>query len=95
MSMLLVGTSRGLHDIDSGETLVDGPAVTALAPGGPGGPGGAGGAESWYALLDRRSVVVLDKGMSTTVPAGELPEADGQSLAVLPDGTAVVGRTGA
>jgi hypothetical protein len=33
--------------------------------------------------------------MAGTVPAGDLPEPDGQSLAVLPDGTAVVGRTGA
>jgi len=33
--------------------------------------------------------------MTGTVPAGELPEPDGQSLAVLPDATVVVGRTGA
>src|SRR4051794_27127808 len=43
--MLLVGTSRGLHDVESGETFVDGMEVTALAAGGPG---------RSYALLDRR-----------------------------------------
>jgi hypothetical protein len=84
--MLLVGTSHGLRDLESGEKFVDGMAVTALAP---------GGTEGWYALLDCRSVVRLDRDMAGTVPAGELPEPDGQSLVVLPDGTVVVGRTGA
>jgi len=84
--MLLVGTSHGLRDLESGEKFVDGMAVTALAP---------GGTECWYALLDCRSVVRLDQDMAGTVPAGDLPEPDGQSLVVLPDGTAVVGRTGA
>ncbi len=83
--MLLVGTSHGLRDLESGEKFVDGMAVTALAP---------GGTEGWYALLDCRSVVRLDRDMAGTVPAGELPEPDGQSLVVLPDGTVVVGRTG-
>ena len=46
--MLVVGTRHGLRDLDSGETFVDGMAVTAIAPGGAGG---------WYALLDRRFVV--------------------------------------
>jgi hypothetical protein len=81
--VLLVGTKRGLQDLDSAETIVDGHAATALAPG----PG------RWYALLDRQFVVALNgRG---PVPVGELPEADGQSMAVLDDGTAVVGRTGA
>jgi hypothetical protein len=84
--VLLVGTSNGLQDLDTGETPVVGMAVTALA---------AGGAGGWYALLDRRFVVLLDEGMGDTVPAGELPEPDGQSLVVLPDGTVVVGRAGA
>ena len=84
--MLLVGTSHGLHDVESGEAFVDGTEVTALAAGGPG---------RSYALLDRRLVVLLDEAVGATVPAGELPEHDGQSLAVLPDGTVVVGRTGA
>jgi hypothetical protein len=84
--MLLVGTSDGLQDLESGEKFVDGMAVTALAP---------GGADGWYALLDRRFVVLLDEDMGGTVPAGELTEPDGQSLAVLCDGTVVVGRTGA
>jgi hypothetical protein len=84
--MLLVGTSRGLQDLESGERLVDGRAVTALAP---------GGADDWYALLDRRFVVLLDENMGDTVPTGELPGPDGQSLAVLADGTVVVGRAGA
>lgn len=84
--MLLVGTSQGLEDLDTGEKFVDGMAVTALAP---------GAAAGCYALLDRRSVVLLDEDMGDTVPAGELPEPDGQSLAVLPDGTVMVGRTGA
>jgi len=75
--MLLVGTSHGLHDLDSGDELVNGRAVTALAV----------GSGSWHALLDRRFVVGAHKG--------ELPEADGQSLEVLPDGSVVVGRTGA
>jgi hypothetical protein len=84
--MLLIGTGNGLLDLESGETLVDGMPVTALAP---------GGADGWYALLDRRFVVRLDEERGDTVPAGELPEPDGQSLAVLPDGTVVVGRAGA
>lgn len=77
--MLLIGTSRGLHDLDSGTQLVDGRAVTALAP-------DSGG---WCALVDRRSVVRDD------VQVGELSAPDGQSVAVLPDSTVVVGRTGA
>jgi len=84
--MLLVGTSHGLQDLDTGEKFVDGMAVTALA---------AGTAGGLYALLDRRSVVLLDEEMGDTVLAGALPEPDGQSLAVLADGTVVVGRTGA
>jgi len=84
--MLLIGTSHGLRDLESGEKFVDGMAVTALAP---------GGADGWYALLERRFVVLLDEDKGDTVPVGELPEPDGQSMAVLPDGTVVVGRTGA
>src|SRR5579864_4616057 len=84
--MLLVGTSHGLQDLEGGERFVDRMAVTALAP---------GGAAGWYALLDRQFVVMLGEDMGDTVPVGELPEPDGQSLAVLPDGTVVVGRTGA
>jgi hypothetical protein len=81
--MLLVGTKRGLLDLDTGHTLVDGHTVTALAPS----PGG------WHALLDRQVVVRLDDGETKTV--GEVPAGDGQSLAVLADATVVVGRTGA
>ena len=84
--MLLVGTSHGLQDLESGEKFVDGMAVTALAP---------GGADGWYALFEGRFVVLLDEDKGDTVPVGELPEPDGQSLAVLADGTVVVGRTGA
>ena len=84
--MLLVGTSDGLQDLESGEKFVAGMAVTALAP---------GGADGWYALLDRRFVVLVDEDMGDVVPAGELPEPDGQSLAVLCDGTVAVGRSGA
>jgi len=84
--MLLVGTSHGLQDLDTGERFVNGMAVTALAP---------GAAADWYALLDRRSVVLLNDDIGDTVPAGELTEPDGQSLAVLADGTVMVGRTGA
>ncbi len=47
----------------------------------------------WHALLDRQVVICLDDGEVMTV--GELPGDDGQSLAVLADGTVVVGRTGA
>ena len=83
--MLLVGTNHGLRDLDSGERFVDGMAVTALAP---------GRADGWYALLERRFVVLLDKD-GGTMPTAELAEPDGQSLAVLSDGTVVVGRTGA
>ena len=83
--MLLIGTGQGLQNLDSGEQLIHGTAVTALAP----------GSDGWYALLDRRFVVRVDEDMGDTVPAGELPEPDGQSLAVLPDATVVVGRTGA
>ena len=75
--MLLIGTTQGLHDLDSGEELVNGRAVTALAVGG----------EGWHALLDRRFVVGAHHP--------ELPDADGQSLAVLSNGAVVVGRTGA
>ena len=81
--MLLVGTKQGLLDLDTGHTLVDGHTVTALAP----------GPRKWHALLDRRAVIRLDGGEVMTV--GELPADDGQSLAVLADGTVVVGRTGA
>lgn len=84
--MLLVGSSHGLRDVESGEAFVDGMAVTALAP---------GGSDGWYALLDRRFVVLLDEDMGETVPAGQLSEPDGQSLAVLSDGTVAVGRSGA
>jgi hypothetical protein len=84
--MLLIGTSHGLGDLESGGKFVDGMAVTALA---------SGGASSWYALLDRRFVVLLDEDKGDAVPVGELPEHDGQSVAVLPDETVVVGRTGA
>jgi hypothetical protein len=81
--MLLVGTHHGLLDLDSGRTLVDDQQVTALAPG----PGG------WHALLDGRAVARCTG--SEHVAVGELAEADGQSLAVLDDGTVVVGRSGA
>jgi hypothetical protein len=81
--MLLVGTKQSLVDLDTGDTLVEGHAVTALAPG----PG------NWHALLDRKIVIRLDDGEVVTV--GGLTADDGQSLAVLTDGTAVVGRTGA
>ena len=84
--MLLVGTGRGLVDLDSGKRIIEGPAVTALAPGEAGG---------WYALLGRQSVVRLEKDGEAATPVAQLPEPDGQSLAVLPDGTVVVGRTGA
>ena len=84
--MLLVGTTDGLRDLDSGETFVDGMAVTALAP---------GGADGWYALLDGHFVVRLDEDRADPVPVGDLPEPDGQSLAVLPHGSVVVGRAGA
>ena len=83
--MLLIGTGQGLQNLDSGEQLIHGMAVTALAP----------GTDGWYALLDRRFVVLVDEDRGDTVPVGELPEPDGQSLAVLPDATVVVGRTGA
>jgi hypothetical protein len=43
--------------------------------------------------LDRQVVIRLDDGEVVTV--GTLPVDDGQSLAVLADGTVVVGRTGA
>src|SRR5947209_165619 len=75
MSMLLVGTRTGLLDLDTGHSLVDGHSVTALAPG----PG------AWHALLDRRVVIRLDDTEVTTV--GDLPTDDGQSLAVLADGS--------
>ncbi len=81
--MLLVGTKQGLFDLDTGRTLVDGHTVTALAP----------GPTRWHALLDLEVVIRLDDGEVMTV--GELPADDGQSLAVLADGTVVVGRTGA
>ncbi len=81
--MLLVATNEGLCDLDTCQTLVKGHTVTALAA----------GPKQWHALLDRRVVVRLDDGEVRAV--GELPGADGQSLAVLADGTVVVGRTGA
>jgi hypothetical protein len=89
--VLLVGTRGDLVDLDTGRTLVKGHAVTALA----------GGPQGWHALLDRQVVIDLgsldndgaSEGAFQTV--GELPEPDGQSLAVLDDGSVVVGRTGA
>lgn len=84
--MLLVGTSDGLRDLESGAAFLDGMAVTALAP-------CAGG--RWCALLDQRSVVLIDGGTGGIQPVGELPEPDGQSVAALADGTVVVGRRGA
>src|SRR5438067_2448876 len=83
--MLLIGTGQGLQNLDSGEQLIHGMAVTALAP----------GTEGWYALLDRRFVVLVHEDRGDAGPVAELPEPDGQSLAVLPDATVVVGRTGA
>jgi hypothetical protein len=81
--MLLVGTEKGLLDLDPETGFVEGHSVTALAR----------GPTSWHALLDRQVVIRLDDGEPVTV--GELPTGDGQSLAVLADGTIVVGRTGA
>jgi hypothetical protein len=81
--MLLVGTKQGLFELESGATFADGHTVTALAPGPTG----------WHALLDGRIVIRLDGG--DVIAIGELPADDGQSLAVLADGTVVVGRTGA
>jgi hypothetical protein len=81
--MLLVGTKQGLLDLEAGHTLVAGHSVTALAP----------GPQGWHALLDGRVVVRLDDAEVITV--GELRDDDGQNLAVLADGTVVVGRTGA
>jgi hypothetical protein len=81
--MLLVGMKQGLLDLDTGHTLIDGHTVTALAP----------GPRRWHALLDRQVVTRLDGGEVMTV--GKLPADDGQSLAVLADGSVVVGRTGA
>jgi hypothetical protein len=81
--MLLIGTNEGLVDLDTGHTLIDGHAVTGLAP----------GSRDWHVLLDGRVVVRLGGQEAMTV--GELPADDGQSLAVLGDGTVLVGRTGA
>jgi hypothetical protein len=81
--MLLVGTKQGVLDLDMGRSLVERHTVTALASG----PGGS------HVLLDRQVVIRLSGAEVTTV--GELPTDDGQSLAVLADGTVVVGRTGA
>jgi hypothetical protein len=81
--MLLVGMKQGLFDLDTGQSLVEGHGVTALAR----------GLRSWHALLDRQVVMRLDGSQATVV--GKLPADDGQSLAVLADGTIVVGRAGA
>jgi hypothetical protein len=81
--MLLVGTTAGLVDLDTGRNVVEGHAVTALAP----------GPRGWHALLDRQVVIRFDQGEVTTL--GKLPVDDGQGLAVLPDTSVVVGRTGA
>jgi hypothetical protein len=81
--MLLVGTNQGLLDLDTNQTLLDGPTITALAPGRSG----------WHVLLDGQVVTRLGDREVKTI--GKLPAHDGQSLAVLSDGTVVVGRTGA
>jgi hypothetical protein len=81
--MLLVATGHGVQDLDTGDTFVDGEPVTALAS----------SLAGCCALLDRRHVVRLDP--AGPVPVGSLPEPDGQSLAVLADGTVVLGRAGA
>ncbi len=77
--MLLVGTRQGLVDLDTGDALVEGHTVTALAP----------GPKGWLALLDRQVLVRLEDEEVVTVD--QLPTGDGQSLGVLADGTAVVG----
>ena len=59
--MLLVGTRKGLLDLDTGHSLVEGHSVTALAPG----PG------AWHALLDRQVVIRLDDG-TLGIPADAL-----------------------
>ena len=84
--MLLIGTTRGLRVLETGAAFAAGASVTALAVGRPG---------SSYALLDRRRIVLVDGEAGDARPVGELPESDGQSLAVLADGTIVVGRSGA
>jgi hypothetical protein len=81
--MLLVGTGHGVQDLETGDTFVEGEPVTALAS----------SRAACCALLDRRHVVRLGPGGAVAV--GSLPEPDGQSVAVLADGTVVLGRTGA
>ena len=78
-----MGRRRVLVDLDTGATLVDGHAVTALAA----------DPTPWHALLDRQVVVRLDDGEVAVI--SQLPAPDGQSLAVLADGTVMVGRTNA
>ena len=60
--MLLVGTGNGLLDLDTGDMLVDGQAVTGLAS-------GAGG---WHVMLDRKrvfAVLAVDRARSTAAPS--------------------------
>lgn len=81
--MLLVGMRTGLLELDAGRMVVDEQAVTALAP----------ATSGWNALVDGQVVIRFDH--SEVMNVGQLPVKDGQSLAVLPDLGAVVGRTGA
>ena len=81
--MLLVGTKRGLLDLETGHTFADGHTVTALAP----------GPRGWHALLDGRVVVRLDDAEVTTV--GRVARHRRSEPGCPGDGTVVVGRTGA
>jgi hypothetical protein len=81
--MLLVGTDRALTDLDTGQVLVSDASVTWLAA----------AQDTAWALLDRRRVVRIDAAGVAELGAVAQPEA--QSVAPLPDGSVVLGLSGA
>jgi hypothetical protein len=81
--MMLIGTDKNLIDLDRDATLVDNVAVTAVAT----------NEDASWALLDAQRVVRV--GESDVADLAALPRAEGQSLAPLPDGSVMVGLTGA
>src|SRR3974390_1010426 len=81
--MLIVATAQALWNLDHSYALAEDASVTALA---------AQGGTVW-ALFDGERIERLEA--FDVQPEGVVSPADGQSLAVLPSGTIVVGRAGA
>jgi hypothetical protein len=81
--MLLVGTTRALWDLERSYAIAQDVSVTALT----------GRAGSAWALFDNERVELV--GEFDADPVAVLKPADGQSLAILPNGDLIVGRAAA